>query len=195
MTIASLSVVLQSCAGLLVLGLVCFWMYPAVRLDEFRQDLFSIRDELFDYAASGRISFSDPAYRLLRQSMNGFIRYAHQVTVFRIVMAFLVWKVTGTAQANDWTRQWDCAVSAIPDSEIRSKLIEFHQRLNNHIADRVVSGSPILIALALICATALLFSRGWHSVREVYRRAVIKTAARTINQRRLEEEAMMRAAA
>lgn len=195
MTIATIGVILQSCASLLILGLVCFWMYPAVRLDEFRQDLFSVRDELFDYAASGRIAFSDPAYRLLRQSMNGFIRYAHQITVFRLVMAFLIWKVTGTAQADDWTKRWDRAVTAISDGEVRGKLLEFHKRLNNHIADRVVSGSPVLISLAIICAVAILCSKGWHSVREVYERAVIKTAARAIDQRRLEEEAMMRAAA
>jgi hypothetical protein len=43
-------------------------------LDRFRQDVFGLRDELWDFAASGQISFDDPAYRLLRQLMNGFIR-------------------------------------------------------------------------------------------------------------------------
>jgi hypothetical protein len=38
---------------------------------------------MFDYAADGNISFNDPAYALLRKSMNGFIRYAHTLTFFR----------------------------------------------------------------------------------------------------------------
>ena len=71
----NLMTVTQSAILLMGLGVILFWLWPSVRLDCFRQEMFAIRDELFDYASSGRVSFSHPGYRLLRQSMNGFIRY------------------------------------------------------------------------------------------------------------------------
>ena len=56
-------------------------MIPEMRLDSFRQNMFAIRDELFDFAADGNIAFDHPAYMMLRNQMNGFIRYAHHLTV------------------------------------------------------------------------------------------------------------------
>src|ERR1039457_4111930 len=80
-----LEAAIASC-GLVV---VVFWLWPCVRLDVFRQKMFAVRDELFDYAESGKIGFNHPAYRLLRQSMNGFIRYGHRLTFFQVNLMML----------------------------------------------------------------------------------------------------------
>ncbi len=61
---------LQTCVVAIIGITVIFKILPMLRLDCFRQNMFSVRDELFDYAAAGNISFDNPAYILLRLQMN-----------------------------------------------------------------------------------------------------------------------------
>ncbi len=89
MSAAELSIVVQSILTLLVLAVIVFTLWPEQRVDLFRQQMFAVRDELFDFAADGKISFEEPAYVLLRQLFNGFIRYAHNLTPYRVLMSFL----------------------------------------------------------------------------------------------------------
>jgi hypothetical protein len=195
MDINTLSTLLQTTVGLLVLLIIFFWLWPAVRLDAFRQELFAVRDELFDYAASGRISFQHPAYRLLRQSMNGFIRYAHRISVFQITMTLFMWKVTQPGEPEySWTKRWENALASIEDEEITKQLKEFHTRVAVIVAERIVLGSPLFIALLVICLIADLCQQGLKSLHQVFRRAVVEAASTAVDPRRLEEEAMKAAA-
>lgn len=53
--------------------------------DYARQYVFEQRDALFDMAASGRLDFSSREYRDTRQSMEAVIRFAHDLTLPRLV--------------------------------------------------------------------------------------------------------------
>lgn len=55
-------------------------------VDRSRAHLFALRDELFDLALNGEISFEDPRYRQLRQQINVLIRFAHKAN-FSFVLA------------------------------------------------------------------------------------------------------------
>ena len=135
----SLAIVAQSAILLAGLWVILFWLWPAVRLDCFRQRLFVVRDELFDYAASGRIAFSHPAYRLLRQSMNGFIRYGHQVSFCQFIMTWLAWKAIEGLDSFKWKEKWEAALNSL-DEGTRNNLIAFHDRATMHVCERIVFG-------------------------------------------------------
>ncbi len=111
MSASELSIIVQSLLTMIVLAFVIFWVWPEQRVDLFRQQMFALRDELFDFAADGKIKFDDPAYVLLRQLMNGFIRYAHNLTPFRTLMSFLRWKYHGHEPLNAWAEPWNRALS------------------------------------------------------------------------------------
>ncbi len=98
MEIRQLTNIIESAICLALLIPLLLSLLPTVRLDEFRQNMFAVRDELFDYAASGHISYNDPAYRLLRQLMNGYIRYGHQLTFFRVCLTVTQSKTMGRAK-------------------------------------------------------------------------------------------------
>jgi hypothetical protein len=166
-------------------------LLPAYRLDSFRQNVFALRDELFDYAAAGNISFNDPAYRLLRQSMNGFIRYAHQLSLFRLVFTFEIWKYR---HEKSWADSWEKALKNVNRLEVRRKLNEFHERSLVLVMDRIVTGSPILIlALAF---TFLIFTlhQGFKNLKETLELLVPKVGSKFVNPRALEEAAARAAA-
>lgn len=82
--------ILKMSFGLSLLWILIFWLAPDYRVDSIRQRLFAIRDSLFDEAATGKIPFSHPAYIMLRGHINGFIRVAHRLNLFVVVLAFLV---------------------------------------------------------------------------------------------------------
>jgi len=195
MDIKTLATMLQTTIGLVMLCIIVFWLWPCVRLDAFRQNLFALRDELFDYAATGRISFDHPAYRLLRQSMNGFIRYAHRISVFQVTMTLFMWKAIRPVEPKyDWTTKWEQALASIQDNEVRDKLKEFHAQVGLMVAERIVLGSPILIAFLIVCLVADLCRQGWKSAQAAFSQAVVEAASRAVDPRVLEEEAMRAAA-
>lgn len=76
--------ILSGCA-FLGLSFVILFGLRWYRLDAYRQRLFDLRDDLFNYALSGRISFQDPRYRDLRLRINSLIRYAHTATFISFV--------------------------------------------------------------------------------------------------------------
>jgi hypothetical protein len=63
------------------LWILFFWRYRDYRVDRFRQHIFVLRDELFDYAAAGGIAFDHPSYAFVRRNLNGMLRFGHHLTL------------------------------------------------------------------------------------------------------------------
>jgi len=143
---------------------------------------------VFESARAGNISFKHPAYRLLRQSANGFIRYAHRLTFYRIVTTIIVWKIIGHTPELVWTNQWDKALTSL-DEKTKSDLIRYHERLFMLIIKRLVLGSPLLIALLVVTAITTSFKVGLTSIREAFKASAKTAVAAVIDTRLLEEEA------
>lgn len=77
------------------LGVGMLWFaysyaYRRTRVRNFQEDLFTIRDELFDYMWKNELLYDLPAYRLMRDNLNGTIRFAGELNIFTVfVLAFL----------------------------------------------------------------------------------------------------------
>lgn len=61
--------------------LVWLWLGPlaALRRDNYRSDIRDIRDDLFDFMLEGGYSFESPAYREVRQTLNGMLRWSNVI--------------------------------------------------------------------------------------------------------------------
>jgi|SRR5208337_1245025 len=189
MSIAQLTAVCESSIALIFLVVVLLELLPSLRLDIFRQKMFALRDELFDYAAAGNISFDDQAYRLLRQSINGFIRYGHRLTFFRLCMTVLQWKVLQQEPPPTWGIKWDKALSDVKSDEVRNRLIAFHAESFSLVFDRLVLGSPILLTLTVVAGITMLIQSGWHNLKRVCNQAAMNAVSRIVDPDLLEEEA------
>jgi hypothetical protein len=152
--------------------------------------MFSVRDELFDYAASGKISFNDPAYSLLRQLMNGFIRYGHQLTFFRTCVTVFQFKVMHESNKMTWTNKWERSLANIKDEEVRKALNTFHSRAAALVAVRLVLGSPLLIIFLLCAVLTMAIQKGLHSLGQMFSEAASNTVSQIMDPRLLEEEAV-----
>lgn len=79
---------IESLAFILVAGGAVWFVYGPWQTyceDSARQDLFDARNAIFDLAAGGKLSFESPEYREIRNALNCFIRYAHQLTLSRLI--------------------------------------------------------------------------------------------------------------
>lgn len=169
--------------------IVIFKMIPEVRLDSFRQGMFTVRDEMFDYAAEGNISFEHPAYVLLRRQLNGYIRFAHDLTVFRILMRVAAHKIRGEQQSSIWHADWEKAIQSIHNSDVENQLRNFHHRALMLAVKRLLFGSPVLWVMTMIFVVQLLFQGAAKGAGQLVKAASKKVFTGPINDRSIEEVA------
>jgi hypothetical protein len=194
MNTSQLIAIFESCVMVIALAVLCLKLVAGARLLAFRQEMFEIRDELFDYAAAGNIRFNDPAYRLLRQSMNGFIRYAHELTFFRLCMTEIERRVFGIKPSMAWHDKWRDSLANIKNQKVKDRLCEFHLRSSVLAVRRVVSGSPLLFGGFMAVFTALVIRDGWHNIKRICNRAAEVTLSKIVDTNSIEENAAARGA-
>lgn len=110
---------IDSLAFILVAAGAVWFIYGPWQIyceDSARQDLFDARNVIFDLAADGKLSFESPEYKEIRSDLNCFIRYAHHVSLPRLVAYFLFMpkpeNVTGFEEL----------IAKIQDEETRSRV-------------------------------------------------------------------------
>lgn len=82
------------CGFLFAVGLwwLYFIEYRTYRVDLTRQRLFKIRDDLFKKAEEGIVPFDSKAYGIARTTLNGMIRFAHDLSFLRILIILFTYK-------------------------------------------------------------------------------------------------------
>lgn len=149
----SVSTILLSIVSLMGLVVLYFWLYRDYRLDLFRDQLFALRDELFDLAASGKIDFDSKAYGMLRTTLNGFIRFSHRFGVTTVAWAAsnLTEKRLNEAGVVSFHDSWEEAKAELaPD--VREQLDAILVRMHFVIADQMVFTSGLVLLLVpVIC--------------------------------------------
>lgn len=183
-------------ANVLMISIViAMWSYlifrglPNYRVDAFRQKMFCLRDELFDYAAEGNIRFDDPAYVLLRRQMNGFIRYGHQLTVFRLLMTKLMNMTSGDSNPTQWNDAWTGALANLENDEVRERLQAFHEITTIIVIKHLIIGSPLLWLAMSLVGLALLFHGAARGTHQLLRVAASKVMVGPLDRRLIEEAA------
>ena len=145
---------------LFLLWVLIFWMWPSLRLDMFRERLFNTREELFMYWAGlverGVVRFDDPAYTMLRTRMNGMLRFAHRVTLPRLVLTMVEIDLNSRAKPGHSFQAWLETIEKLPEPEIRSALVRFHARMLHEMARHLLWTSPTLMLFTAFYGTKVL---------------------------------------
>ncbi len=139
---ASLSL-LYSCLSLLGLWFIVFWLFRDYNVDAFRQKMFALRDELFDLAADGIISFDHPAYGMLRNVMNGMIRFGHRLSLFNWLL-MVASQAYNAEQALSFSKRWEENTKDL-SAEVKGKLVQYQQWMNLMVMRHLLTSSPLLM--------------------------------------------------
>lgn len=126
--------------------------------DLFRQNLFAIRDSLFDMACDGQIAFDHPAYILMRKTINGFIRYGHRISFFRtILLVNMIRKRPGLLpKSESFHVRWAEATRNLPP-DVKDRLMKIKEEVNFQLELHSFRASPLVVMLFLtLLPTAIL---------------------------------------
>jgi hypothetical protein len=149
-----------SLASLAFLWINLCWLYRSYRLDLFRQRMFAVRDRLFDMGISGEIAFDDPAYGMLRSTINGIIHNGHRCGLMDIFILFALCAFDKGFEASSaqHEKDWEAALSKLP-IETRQKLTEIRNQALLWVFDQIVFTSVLLLVtmIAFIAAVAAKF--------------------------------------
>lgn len=180
---------LETLSSLALLWYLVGSLYPSFLIDDFRQRMFAIRDELYDYASNGNIGFEHPAYKLLRQSMNAFIRYGHKLTFGQVLLTVVEWQLLSDQPTLKGSEKLEHAIGNIPNVEVRERLERFHSRATNLAIRSLVLGSFTLMFVVGCLAIARSLTRGITNIKQLLSQSGISVIHKLVDPRLLEEEA------
>lgn len=103
------------CLGLVLVAFAMVCMRRRTNVDRYRESLFTLRDELFDYMWKKDVPFDLPAYRLMRAFLNGAIRYADAFTPTTFVVGMLAIRRAAPAPGIS------AAIDEIEDPDVRER--------------------------------------------------------------------------
>lgn len=158
-------IALQSLISLSALLLLVFGLYNRYREDCFRQELFELRDRLFDEARLGHISFDSRAYLATRTLLNGMLRFAHRISLSRFLVAQ---KLLDREDIASMGSQWEGALSA-SSSQDREMCLEYIDEANRLLA-RHLMRSPFFLLVFLPVVSQIFAKFGYSLTSEVLRR-------------------------
>lgn len=154
-TIAEFSNVIFSSISLIVIWAFWHFGWKEYRIERFRQDLFQLRRQLFDLAASGAISFDHPVYVGFRNALNSVIRFGHHLSLSRLI--FAVWAIgVDEIKLNEvmGLLKWRKLMNSLPNEQ-RNPLEEIDNKMGEKILWHVVTVSP-LFPLVIVPAIFLV---------------------------------------
>lgn len=133
-----------------------FWLYRAYRVDKFRESVFILRDSLFDLAASGKIGFDHPAYIMLRQTLNGSIRFGHRFGLLQMIVCMFVERKR-MAAGYHYQVVWEQRTAEL-SKEVQEALEAVRANLHMRVVEQFIFTSPVLICtIVSVFAYALLY--------------------------------------
>lgn len=178
MSISGAVQVVHSAFGLIVLWALFYLCYRAYLLDKCRQSLFEIRDDLFDLAAQGEISFAEDCYRTLREDLNSLIFFADKMSFIRI--AFTPVPEDAAERPERWMQQ----VAALPHPMVRRALLGMRERALYEAMAFVVQRSLTLLFFTTVMRLAGLWIEAARSLFEKFSTFTQRVEAQALDEYR-----------
>jgi hypothetical protein len=154
-------------SGVAIIGiLVLVLLYRNFRVDWLRDELFALRDELFDFAVSADL-INEPSYRQLRNTMNAMIRYSHKISLVRLILVVVLERLIIPPERRiNPIYEWEVSLSKLfPDH--RKELLVFHRRMGALVM-RFIAGGIIANPVHLLLLMAVFIYTGCRSVHQGY---------------------------
>jgi len=132
-----------------------FIAYPKYKLDLFRESVFTLRNQLFDAAADGLIEFDHDAYRMLRSTNNGFIRFGHRLSILQMIVVWKVPNQLGQESIPSYEDRWKSVTHGM-DSDVLGQLAKFRNELNFLTVKYLITKSPMFVIINVVLVPLVL---------------------------------------
>jgi hypothetical protein len=133
-----------------------YWIWQEYVIDSTRQQVFELRDELFDMAAAGQLDMNGEPYRMLRELFNASIRFAHHLNIWRLLVLMFTVKAVGERNVGRYAKHVVESVSSIEDPKIRARVSVIVEKQQMALALHVFKRSLLLMLAVPLALTILI---------------------------------------
>lgn len=128
---------------LLIIILYSLKQYKKIRLNRFRDELFTLRHKLLLLTFSSKLSCDDAIYRYYENKINLQIRFAHSISFFKIlIQSFYIKKkkinISETKKIEDYQ------LSLLNDEELKRKIIQIDEKMGDAFISYLFTTSPLI---------------------------------------------------
>lgn len=135
------------------LWIVYFVLWKKVCLDTFRQDLFHLRDQLFDLATTTGIPYHHPAYYTLRRRLHGFIRHPERATYLHgLLLRYSGGEIEPLPEQSE--RTFRHALATLNNRDAADQLASLATELETILKRQVIAHSFVLTLLHLALSSS-----------------------------------------
>jgi hypothetical protein len=180
---------IQLTLALLLLWIAIFVFWRNYRIDKFRDDLFALRNELFDYAAKGGISFDETAYGTLRNTINGLLRYAERISFMHTVLANTVQRLRPSPVYAKMFQRWTLALNRLEEPQ-RDAIQRFNARLNRLLIRHVVTSSPLPMLIVMVYVSVSFLHKLFRGIERQDMESKLKPSMDIVEAQALEAQTM-----
>jgi hypothetical protein len=138
--------IIFSLISLALIWVFFFWVYRDYCVEDFRQKVFALRDELFDTAASEKIPFNHKGYGRLRLTMNGAIRFAEDISFGQVIL--MSYFNRNSPLLETYKNEFDREIKSLPVQE-KKIVIDFQERLDDLLIEYLLTISPMMFFILM----------------------------------------------
>ena len=149
--------VIQIGVGVALLWVLYAWLWRDYREEKLRFSLYLIRDKLFDDWHAMNMDYSDPAYCLVRDSLNALARFAHRITFFGLAMPLIVSKHSNLYGTRTIMHLM-ASIEGLPEDGQKA-LRNSYSNMLGHIALHIVLGAPLLVPVLMVAVGVTVLKR------------------------------------
>lgn len=158
--------IVSSFGALITLAIAYLFFYVLWQryvIDVTRQQLFELRDQLFDLAADGKLSFQSETYKILRKVFNTSIRFAHEADWVHIYVFYITATLKAKGSIYKSAMQIPHLIKHIEDEKVRAEVqkifIKMHLTLVWHVYRRSLVLLPFVPIVVIVAAFVTLSNR------------------------------------
>ncbi len=156
-------------------SLIWVWIfsYRSYFIDDFRDRVFHLRDELFDLAAQGNIAFDHPAYYRVRQLMNGSIRFAESISIWYFIYTNNFMK--NDKESSKFLNELKADIETIENIEVQKKIKYFLNCHRLEVIRHIVMKNLFLNIIILFILGLSKISRGCQNIYKKWKDGMMKS--------------------
>ena len=153
---------------ILIGWIIYFWGYRKFRIDMLRHKLFVLRDSLFTTTYRMGIPLDTPSYVMMRQVLNGLLRYGHRVGIWGLLATYWGLKKY-PPQEQPFFDALSEQLAALHNDEYRKFVQDIYARMILSVFWHIITGAPILIFYVVyklcILLVQVLYQQGIRAIR------------------------------
>jgi hypothetical protein len=159
---------LTSCVGIFAAAL----MFRSYQIDNFREKIFTLRDEVFLYSYDQGL-VDHCSHRNFRDLLNCLLRYAEKVTFAHMVTLLLAKRILNISSELDADpmAEWESAVSHLAQDQ-QTKFYAFNKRAIGLVVKHIIVRSAFFWLFAALVVISRVFNGQMAASTSVVKNAV-----------------------